>query len=86
MKRALQFLASIAVCRFTLSFHGSFRAGPRANRRGRDNRVAYGEDWRRQAPLPDGRPRHTAHPAARLCGDLADVAADYARPAPSASP
>src|ERR1700676_894419 len=44
----------------------------------RDHSLALGGDRRRQAALPDRRPRPSAHPAARLRRNLVDVEADHA--------
>src|SRR6266481_4090064 len=58
----------------TLSLHHIFYASLRSSR---THSLAHRRDRRRQTALPHGRPRPSAHPVARLRGDLADVEADY---------
>src|SRR6266403_3454141 len=58
----------------TLSLHHIFYASLRSSR---THSLAHRRDRRRQTALPHGRPRPSAHPVARLSGDLADVEADY---------
>src|ERR1700738_129930 len=48
----------------------------------RDHSLTHGGDRRRQAALPDRRPRPSAHSAARIRRDLADVEADYSSTRP----
>src|SRR6266404_2504019 len=61
--------------RLTFSLHHIFYASLRSSR---THCLAHGRDRGRQAALPNRRPRPSAHPAARICRDLADVEADHA--------